>query len=620
MTHVVTENCIHCKHTTCVDVCPVDCFKQTPLMLVIDPTDCIDCAVCIPECPVNAIYAEEDVPEGQHQFIALNRSLAQTSPSITRTTDPMPGADRWLEVKGKSIFVESGLVDEHFAIDSNKVPHYQYLSTTTNLTEREWTQDLESPDPIARFLAASRPDFVLNKSRLTKGLADTNENIRLLYLRLGAKDLNKAEIGILLSDSSVNVRLEILRTRTDELTKQQVDKALSDPEKSVRMSVLTSSTFFPTDKQFFRILDTGDYEEVRTILFKMSATQARATLMHTSATARAAAFGFREIKLSPQEINLGLEDPDKDVRLAVINRDEFELTPQKFIALLATDDQALIYRLCQRANETCINAVLDGADSHAIVKVLDTIDTLTSSQITKALASTSPEVELAALAKLDSKITQKQIGVGLHSKNENVRLKVLNLCNASILKPLHVQKCLADTSEKIRALVARRSNLTPEQIEQALCDQSQKVRYAILCRPDFVPDHVQLNRGLKDRTKEIQQLFSKRFSVDGDRIIISEKRDVHTVLLELSEIQTWTKRRHQLKEELDLLLTDAKYLRFTVDARQAPFISFGNHEVVEVPANKRGALEVFRGKRVHLIRLGTGPYSSVEFAAKAVDF
>lgn len=619
MTHIVTENCINCKHTNCVDACPVDCFKQTPLMLVIDPTECIDCAVCIPECPVNAIYAEEDVPEGQHQFIVLNRSFAQTSPRITRSTDPMPRADHWLGVKGKSIFVKISLVDEHFATDSDKVSHYQYLSTTTNLNEREWTQALESSDPIARFLAASRPDFVLNRSRLTKGLADTNENIRLLYLRLGAKDLNKAEIGILLSDSSVNVRLEILRTRTAELTKQQIDKALSDPAKSVRMSVLTSPTFCPTDKQFFRILDTGDYEEVRTILFKMNATRARAALKHKSAVARAAAFGSHEIKLSPQEINLGLEDPDSDVRLAVINRDEFELTPPKFIALLATDDHTLVYRLCQRANEACINAALEGADSSAIVKLLESSDTLTNAQITKALASTSPEVELAALAKLDSKITQKQIDIGLRSKNENVRLKVLNLCNASSLKPLHVQKCLGDTSEKIRALVARRATLTPDQIEQALCDQSQKVRYAILCRPDFVPDHAQLNRGLKDRTKEIQQLFSKRFSVDNDQIIIAGKRDIHTVLLELSEIKTWTKRRHQLKEELELLLTDAKYRRFSSDARQAPFKSYGDHEVIEVPAKKRGALEAFRGKRIHLIRLGTGPYSSIEFAAKAID-
>jgi ferredoxin len=84
MTHVVTEPCIKCKYTDCVDVCPVDCFREGPNFLAIDPDECIDCAVCIPECPVNAIYAEEDVPEDQRQFIKLNVELARNWPSITR--------------------------------------------------------------------------------------------------------------------------------------------------------------------------------------------------------------------------------------------------------------------------------------------------------------------------------------------------------------------------------------------------------------------------------------------------------------------------------------------------------------------------------------------------------
>ena len=72
MAHVVTEPCILCKYTDCVDVCPVDCFREGPNFLVIDPDECIDCAVCIPECPTNAIMAEEDVPEDQQeQFTSL---------------------------------------------------------------------------------------------------------------------------------------------------------------------------------------------------------------------------------------------------------------------------------------------------------------------------------------------------------------------------------------------------------------------------------------------------------------------------------------------------------------------------------------------------------------------
>ena len=101
MTHVVTESCIKCKHTDCVDVCPVDCFKEGPNFLVIDPDECIDCAVCIPECPVNAIYAEEDLPAGQEAFTALNAELAKAWPVITDKKDALPDAEQWKEVKDK---------------------------------------------------------------------------------------------------------------------------------------------------------------------------------------------------------------------------------------------------------------------------------------------------------------------------------------------------------------------------------------------------------------------------------------------------------------------------------------------------------------------------------------
>ena len=63
MTYVVTESCIKCKYTDCVDVCPVDCFREGPNFLVIDPEECIDCTLCVAECPVEAIFAEDDVPD-----------------------------------------------------------------------------------------------------------------------------------------------------------------------------------------------------------------------------------------------------------------------------------------------------------------------------------------------------------------------------------------------------------------------------------------------------------------------------------------------------------------------------------------------------------------------------
>ena len=95
MTFVVTENCIKCKFTDCVDVCPVDCFREGPNFLVIDPDECIDCTLCEPECPANAIFAEDEVPEGQEIFIKLNAELAKQWPAITDVKPPLPDADEW---------------------------------------------------------------------------------------------------------------------------------------------------------------------------------------------------------------------------------------------------------------------------------------------------------------------------------------------------------------------------------------------------------------------------------------------------------------------------------------------------------------------------------------------
>ena len=103
MTFVVTETCIKCKYMDCVEVCPVDCFHEGPNFLVIDPDECIDCAVCIPECPVNAIYAEEDLPPNQLAFIKLNAELALADgwKSITKRKPPLPDADEWKDKTDK---------------------------------------------------------------------------------------------------------------------------------------------------------------------------------------------------------------------------------------------------------------------------------------------------------------------------------------------------------------------------------------------------------------------------------------------------------------------------------------------------------------------------------------
>lgn len=106
MTFIVGENCIKCKYTDCVDVCPVDCFYEGPNMLVIKPDECIDCALCEPECPIDAIYAEDELPENMSNFIELNQQLSAAWPNITETQTSLPDADEWQDKPNKRELLE----------------------------------------------------------------------------------------------------------------------------------------------------------------------------------------------------------------------------------------------------------------------------------------------------------------------------------------------------------------------------------------------------------------------------------------------------------------------------------------------------------------------------------
>ena len=106
MTFIVGENCIKCKHTDCVEVCPVDCFYEGPNMLVIHPDECIDCALCEPECPVDAIFADDEVPEDQEAFIELNAELAELWPNITEIKESPADAEEWDGKPGQIALLE----------------------------------------------------------------------------------------------------------------------------------------------------------------------------------------------------------------------------------------------------------------------------------------------------------------------------------------------------------------------------------------------------------------------------------------------------------------------------------------------------------------------------------
>lgn len=106
MTFVVTDNCIKCKYTDCVEVCPVDCFHEGPNFLVIDPDECIDCTLCVPECPAEAIFPEDEVPAGQEGYLALNAELSKVWPVISEMKAALEDAEEWDGVPDKLQYLE----------------------------------------------------------------------------------------------------------------------------------------------------------------------------------------------------------------------------------------------------------------------------------------------------------------------------------------------------------------------------------------------------------------------------------------------------------------------------------------------------------------------------------
>lgn len=106
MPHVVTENCINCKHTFCAEVCPVEAFHEGPNYLVIDPDVCIDCMLCVPACVVGAIFEERDVPPSQREFIDLNAMLSKEWPGVVERKPAPPDTEEWDGVPGKKRLME----------------------------------------------------------------------------------------------------------------------------------------------------------------------------------------------------------------------------------------------------------------------------------------------------------------------------------------------------------------------------------------------------------------------------------------------------------------------------------------------------------------------------------
>ena len=151
MTYVVTESCIKCKYTDCVEVCPVDCFYEGPDFLVIHPEECIDCGLCEPECPIEAIKADDELPSDQIEFIEINARLADVYENITEAKDPLPDADEFKDVKDKKKFLNIEINNEdsnqHITQNSNTILLYDNGEIVVNNSKFK-INELSSTDNI----------------------------------------------------------------------------------------------------------------------------------------------------------------------------------------------------------------------------------------------------------------------------------------------------------------------------------------------------------------------------------------------------------------------------------------------------------------------------------------
>ena len=139
MTYVVTESCIKCKYTDCVEVCPVDCFYEGPEFLVIHPDECIDCGLCVPECPIEAIYPDDELPNDQIEFVEINAKLADVYENITESKEPLPDADNFKDLENKKQFLNIDIGNKEKApineINSNTILLYDNGDIVINNTK-----------------------------------------------------------------------------------------------------------------------------------------------------------------------------------------------------------------------------------------------------------------------------------------------------------------------------------------------------------------------------------------------------------------------------------------------------------------------------------------------------
>lgn len=321
MAFVVTENCIKCKFTDCVDVCPVDCFHEGPLFLVIDPDECIDCSLCEPECPANAIHAEECLPENLFIFVDLNANFSKVWPSITSIQQPLPDAHEWINVQNKMKFLDSETIEKP---NSN--------NSAQQITPEEVERLLTDPNPKVRKSIIRNPNVSLTTFQIIRGLGDSDYNIRSRCEYLLLLPENKSNLRFCLYESNLNIR-EFCVKNYDYLDEVQIEEGLKDPSFRVRAAYVNRKEFIAQPRHLEEALKTEYLPYIMACLGKLkkNATPLLLDLCLKSkySEVREKVASCADFELNNIQIKKLQKDKIVSVRLALVN----------FYQQVLTDDQ-----------------------------------------------------------------------------------------------------------------------------------------------------------------------------------------------------------------------------------------------------------------------------------------
>ena len=492
MTFVVTENCIKCKFTDCVDVCNVDCFHEGPDFLVIDPDECIDCNHCEPECPANAIYPDDELPEDQVHFLELNAELSKKWPIITEVKEPLKEADKWNGILGKKSYLGIDISEEDLQVG--------FVSSVVEERVRS-----------IRLLK------VLTESQVELAINDQNYEVCMAVINRHDINFSDDQIEHLLTKSCTEVHLAYLNSHYGKLAQEQFSRGIESSNGDIRVAYLNRKEFKLTLEKIEHFLN-DPYSKVREVI-----------------AAR------RDLKLNAIQIERGLTDSDTNIQWAILNRRDVEFTIEQFERGLKSE----FYGVSNFFKEMLRNNSNSKLQKHALTNedpsirrlaVENLSENLAQDQIAIGLLDSDVGVRIAYLHREECVIneqllessfkdqsswfclsclnkylkpfSEQQINMGLSSHFDEVRKYFASCLTVKLSEP-QVLKLLKDATIDVKLAVIARPDFqsTPENIAICLMDKSVNVRLAIAQENDFNPTHEQIVLGLSDKSDKVKLAF-----------------------------------------------------------------------------------------------------------------